>query len=174
MAHLSRSTPDLRAWVHSYLERDEDIIVPVKKMWKEWRTLAAEPSLEEFTRLVLADEDLEEEHGVDHTEGMEFASEVELQEYLEEMEAEGFYSGPRVKLRSREITREHLARMLKKHNDRMEWALHQAREIMPEDVPEQEEGRLINAIELARKLRRDLRQAGLEPPEDDWSERPSG
>jgi len=33
---------------------------------------------------------------------------------------------------------------------------------------------MIDAILLARKLRRDLRVAGLEPPEDDWPTRPSG
>ena len=64
--------------------------------------------------------------------------------------------------------------MLKKHNDRMEWALQQARAAMPEDASEAEEGNLIDAVLLARKLRRDLRAAGLEPPEDDWPTRPSG
>jgi hypothetical protein len=33
---------------------------------------------------------------------------------------------------------------------------------------------MIDAILLARKLRRDLRAAGLEPPQDDWPTRPSG
>jgi hypothetical protein len=33
---------------------------------------------------------------------------------------------------------------------------------------------MIDAIQLARKLRRDLRVAGLEPPENDWPTRPSG
>ena len=33
---------------------------------------------------------------------------------------------------------------------------------------------MVDAILLARKLRRDLREAGLEPPEDDWPTRPSG
>jgi hypothetical protein len=45
---------------------------------------------------------------------------------------------------------------------------------MPEDATEAEEGNLIDAMHLARKLRRDLREAGLEPPEDDWPTRPSG
>jgi hypothetical protein len=165
---------ELRTWVRRYLEADEDIIVPVKKLWNEWHDRHGSPSLAEFTRIVLSDDQLEEEHGVDHAAGMAFASAAELEEYVRDMEAEGFYSGPRVKLKSREITREHIARMLKKHNDRMEWALHQAREIMPADVPEQEEGRLIHAIELARQLRRDLRKAGLEPPEEEWAGRPRG
>lgn len=165
---------ELRGWVRAYLARDEDIIVPIKKMWNEWHDLHREPSLEEFSRAVLSDDQVEEEHGVNHAEGMEFDTPEAREEYLREMEAEGFYSGPRAKLKSREITIEHIARMLKKHNDRMEWALHQARAVLPRDVSEAEEGRLINAIELARRFRRDLRQAGLEPPEDEWSRRPTG
>jgi hypothetical protein len=98
----------------------------------------------------------------------------ELEEYEQDMEEHGFYSGPRVKLKARQITREHVARMLKKHNDRMEWALQQARAAMPEGVSEAEEGNLIDAIQLARKLRRGLREAGLEPPESEWRTRPSG
>jgi len=98
----------------------------------------------------------------------------EKEEYERDMEAHGFYSGPRVKLKSRQITREHIARMLKKHNDRMEWALQQARAAMPEEASEAEEGKLIDVIMRARKLRRDLRATGLEPPEDEWSRRPSG
>jgi len=64
--------------------------------------------------------------------------------------------------------------MLKKHNDRMEWALQQARAAMPEDASEAEEGTLIDAIHRARQLCRDLRATGLEPPEDEWSTRPTG
>jgi hypothetical protein len=45
---------------------------------------------------------------------------------------------------------------------------------LPEDASEADEGNLIDVIMLARKLRRDLRAAGLEPPEDEWSTRPSG
>jgi hypothetical protein len=105
---------------------------------------------------------------------MDELSPEERAEYEEDMEAHGFYSGPRVKLKSRQITREHVASMLKKHNDRMEWALRQARAAMPEDASEAEEGNLIDVIQLARKLRRDLREAGLEPPKDDWPTRPSG
>ncbi len=90
------------------------------------------------------------------------------------MEANGFYSGARVKLRSREITLEHIGRMLKKHNDRVEWGLQQARAAMPEDASEAEEGNLIDVTMRAWQLRRDLRAAGLEPPEDEWSTCPTG
>lgn len=171
---MGREPAELIAWVLAYLEHDEDIIVPVKKMWNEWQATHGEPSLEAFTRIVVADARIQEMPGVDHTEHMEEMSLEEREEYERDMEASGFYSGPRVKLTSREITLEHIARMIKKHNDRMEWALQQARAGMPDDASEAEEGKLIDVILLARQFRRDLRTAGLEPPEDEWPTRPSG
>lgn len=171
---MSDAPSELIHWVRAYLEEDEDIIVPVKKLWKEWYAAQGTPSLGEFTRIVLSDERIEEMPGVDHTRHMEGMSPEELEEEERDMEAHGFYSGPRVKLKSREIRLEHIARMLKKHNDRMEWALQQARAVLPEDAGEAVEGNLIDAIQLTRKLRRDLRAAGLEPPEDQSSKRPSG
>lgn len=158
----------------AYLDRDEDIIVPLKKMWSEWYAAQGTPSLVEFTRTVLSNERIEQMPGVDHAGHTEGMGPEEQEEHERDMEAHGFFSGPRVKLRSRQITREHVARMLKKHNDRMEWALQQARAAMPADVTEADEGNLIDAIALAQKLRRDLRAAGLEQPEDDWPVRPSG
>ena len=171
---MSETPPELIQWVRAYLKRDEDIVVPIKRMWNEWYTAHGTPLLAEFTRIVLSDDRIEEMPGVDHTGDMEGMDSEEKEEYERDMEAHGFYSGPRVKLKSRQITREHIARMLKKHNDRMEWALQQARAAMPEEASEAEEGKLIDVIMRARKLRRDLRATGLEPPEDEWSRRPSG
>jgi len=171
---MSETPSELIQWVRAYLKRDEDIIVPIKRMWNEWYTAHGTPLLAEFTRIVLSDDRIEEMPGVDHTGDMEGMDPGEKEEYERDMEAHGFYSGPRVKLKSRQITREHIARMLKKHNDRMEWALQQARAAMPEEASEAEEGKLIDVIMRARKLRRDLRATGLEPPEDEWSRRPSG
>ena len=171
---MSGTAPDLIQWVCAYLGRDEDIIVPIKKMWNEWCASQGTSSLEAFTQAVLSDHRIEEMPGVDHTGDAEGMNPEEREEYERDMEAHGFYSGPRVKLKVKELTLEHIAKMLKKHNDRMEWALQQARAVMPQDVSEADEGNLIDAIQLARKLRRDLRAAGLEPPEDEWSKRPTG
>ena len=171
---MSETPSELIQWVRAYLKRDEDIIVPIKRMWNEWYAARGTPLLAEYTRIVLSDDRIEEMPGVDHTGDMEGMDSEEKEEYERDMEAHGFYSGPRVKLKSRQITREHIARMLKKHNDRMEWALRQARAAMPEEASEAEEGKLIDVIMRARKLRRDLRATGLEPPEDEWSRRPSG
>ncbi len=156
---------ELLTWVHHYLERDEDIIVPIKKMWNEWAATHSGPPLEAFTALLLSDKDIAQERGVDHTEGFEDWSPEELAEYERDMEASGYFSGPRVRLKSREITLEHIVRMITKHNDRMERALLGAREAMPEDITEPQEGQLIDAIFMARELRQKLREAGLEAGE---------
>jgi hypothetical protein len=171
---MSEASLELIEWVRAYLEKDEDIIVPMKRMWNEWYAVHGVPPLAEFIRIVLSDDRTEEMRGVDHTRHMEGMSPEEREEYEHDMEAHGFYSGPRVKLKSRQITKEHIATMLKKHNDRMESALQQARAVMPDDTIEADEGNLIDVIMRARKLRRDLRSAGLEPPEDEGPTRPSG
>ncbi|MBI1880860.1 MAG: hypothetical protein HYR94_22000 [Chloroflexi bacterium] len=154
-------------WVHTYLAQDEDIVVPIKKMWNEWRAKHAEPSLDNFTALLLADDRFEEMDGVDHTEGFEGLTPEELAEYVRDMEEVGFFSGPRLKLKSREITLEHIVFMMTKHNDRMEAALQQARAVMPDDVSEEEEGQLIDIMAQAQEFRRHLREAGLEPDDPD-------
>jgi hypothetical protein len=160
-------TTELLEWVNQYLANDEEIIVPIKKMWIEWRADHEEPSLEEFTVAVLADPRNEEMPGVDHAEGLEEMSPEEQEEYEKTMEEMGFFSGPRVKLKSREITREHLARMIFKHNERLEQALRAAYEAMPQETEEQQEGELIDLIEKVREFRQTLREMGLEQSDDE-------
>lgn len=154
---------ELFDWVYTYLERDEEIVVPIKKMWNEWYMTHGDPSLADFTEAVLGDERFEEMPGVSHTEGPEELNPEELAEGVHEMEAMGFFSGPRVKLKSREITKEHIARMIQKHNDRLEWNLLQARLALPEEGMEEERSMWVDIMTLARQLRQHLREAGLEP-----------
>jgi hypothetical protein len=170
---MSLSEPsEMINWVQAYLERDEDIVVPIKKMWNEWRANHAQSPLADFTARVLADERFEKMGGVDHNEGMEWKSPEELDEYVQDMEELGFFSGPRVKLKSREITLEHITKMIKKHNDRMEGALQQAREALPDDASEQEEGALIDIQVRVKQLRQRLREAGLESGEAEPDDQP--
>src|SRR5262245_34653966 len=98
-------------WARAYLERDEDIVVPIKKMWNEWHLSHSETPLDEFTTAVLADEQVEHMASVDHNRGMEEATPEQRAEHERDMEELGYFSGPRVKLKSREITREHIAKM---------------------------------------------------------------
>src|SRR3972149_3641088 len=137
---------ELLDWVYAYLERDEAIVGPVKKMWNEWHAGHPAPSLEAFTAIVRADDRIEEMGEVDHTEDMDWMSPEELDEYVRGMEADGYYSGPRVKLKSRELTLEHIARMIKRHNDRMEEALRQAHAALPDDVSAEGEGQRIHGM----------------------------
>lgn len=149
-------------WVYTYLEQDEDIVVPIKKIWNEWHDSHTGLSLDEFTALLLADERFEEMDGVDHTEGFEWMEPEEMDDYIRDMEEVGFFSGPRLKLKSREITLEHIVFMMTKHNDRMEQALQQAHAIMPDDISEEEEGQLIDIMAQVQQFRRHLREVGLE------------
>ncbi len=57
---MSEASAELTEWVRAYLEQDEDIIVPIKKMWNEWSAAPRVLLLVEFTRIVLADDLVEE------------------------------------------------------------------------------------------------------------------
>jgi len=160
-----RASAELVEWVYARLERDEDIVVPLRKLWQEWRAAHAESQFNDFAAQVLADERIEEMHGVNHGEGLEWMNAEELAEYLDEMQDLGFFTGPRAKLKAREITLEHIVQMLKKHNDRTEWALQQARATLPQAADERVEGALIDIQYKAQQLRRQLREVGLEAAE---------
>ncbi len=146
----------LTDWAASILEKDEDILVPVKKLWVEYCKKHSGVSLEEFTRILHEDKRLAFEEGVDHTEGFGDWSEAELAEYVEEMEAQGFYSGARVRMADREITPEHISRMLKKHTDRMMSSLWSAYDVRPDNLPEGEQQELLDLIAAAKHLQLEL------------------
>ena len=57
---------EMLEWVRAYLERDEDIVVPIKKMWNEWHLSHPESPLDAFTAAILADEQVEHMASVDH------------------------------------------------------------------------------------------------------------
>jgi hypothetical protein len=163
-AYIRKTTmsSELLEWAYTYLERDENIIVPIKKMWSEWRSTHTEPTLEYFTELLLADKRFEEVKGADHTEGLEWDSQEELDEYVQEMEAMDFFSGPCLKLKDREISLEYIAVMIKKHNDRMEVALRQAHQAMPDGINEPAKSQLNEIMAQAEELRRHWGNIGRE------------
>ncbi len=158
----------LTEWAASLLETDEEILVPVKKLWKEYSQMS-QVSLDEFTHALEGDARFEFFEGTDHTKGFEDWSEEELAEYEEEMEAEGFFSGPRVKLKSREITPDHIAKMIKKHTDRMMSALWAAYDIRPEDLDEQSEQELLDMIVRAKEFQ--LKAQDAIKPDDEGAEK---
>ena len=157
----------LTDWAASVLETDEEILVPVKKLWIEYSSHAPGALLEEFTRALEADERFDFMEGTDLTEGLGDWTEEEIAEHIAEMESLGFFGGPRVKLKSREITRDHVAKMIKKHTDNMLSALWGAYDVRPEDL---EDAELLDLIARAKELQLKLQEI-LPPPEEDADEK---
>ena len=143
----------LTDWASDLLETDEEILVPVKKLWSAYTAAGSRVSLAEFTRELEDDARLEFMEGTDHKEGFEDWSAEELAEYEADMEAHGIFSGPRVKLKSRAITPEHIAKMIKKHTDRMMENLWKAYDVRPEDLGEDADQELLDLVASAKEFK---------------------
>ena len=143
------------------LETDPDFYVPVKKLWLmlQGEGLILDLDLDAFQAQLEADDRFEFIEGVDHTEGFEDDPEFEA-----EMEALGFFSGPRVKLVSREMTAEDVFAGLTRSLRQLNEALRGAWETRPEDDPEAE-AMLLETLGLAEQLEREILEiieSGLE------------
>ena len=80
----------------SMLEKVEDFYVPVKKIWKELSSQGYNlPNYDDFLRFLKKDKRLE----IKEFKEQEFEDEEEMKEL-------GFYPGPKVKLKSRKLTKE--------------------------------------------------------------------
>ena len=138
------------------LETDSDFFVPVKKLWLmlQGEGLALDVELEDFYHMLLDDERFEFTPGVDHKEGFEddpeFAEEMER-----EMEALGFYTGPRVKLISREMTAENVFAAMARSLARMNDALQGAWDTRPEGDQDLED-QLLDILAAGQKLEREI------------------
>ena len=147
------------------LENDPDFYVPVKKLWLmlQGQGLALDVELEDFYRQLTDDERFEFTPGVDQHEGFEddpeFAEEMER-----EMEALGFYSGPRVKLVSREMSADVVFDAMARSLTRMNEALQGAWETRPEGDPELE-GQLLDILAAGQKLEREVHELIDQQPE---------
>jgi hypothetical protein len=138
------------------LETDPDFFVPVKKLWLmlQGEGLALDVELEDFYHMLLDDERFEFTPGVDHKEG--FEDDAEFAEEMErEMEALGFYSGPRVKLISREMTAENVFAAMARSLARMNEALQGAWDTRPEGDQELED-QLLDILAAGQKLERGI------------------
>ena len=138
------------------LEMEPDFFVPVKKLWLELREegLVPDIELEDFHRLLADDARFEFAPGPDYKEGIddpELALEME-----QEMETLGFYSGPRVKLTSREMTAEDVFSAMSRSLARMNKALQGAWETRPEGDREVED-QLLDILATGQKLEREIR-----------------
>ena len=105
-------------WVYECLLEDEDIVVPLKKIWSRRYGSAGEPSFERFARAVLSDRRFELLYALDHDPLLE---------------AFGYLGGPRVKLRSRHLPAQCVVRIVQKHNERIVQVLRRAIEVLAEE-----------------------------------------
>jgi len=154
------------ARVVEVLETDPDFYVPVKKLWLmlQGEGLILDLDLDAFQAQLEADDRFEFIEGVDHAEGFEDDSEFEA-----EMEALGFFSGPRVKLVAREMTAEDVFAGLTRSLRQLNEALRGAWETRPEDDPEAEE-MLLETLALAEQLEREIYEIIESSPEEEPSE----
>lgn len=125
-------------WVCKCLEEDEDVIVPLRKLWNRGCSQSLDPSFEEFAELVLKDPRVEFMYSIDHNPGLEVF---------------GYFGGPRVKLRSREITVQSVRRIVQKHNERIVQLLARAMELSQEGPGSDTDEDLNEAILMLEGLR---------------------
>ena len=144
------------ARVIEILETDPDFFVPVKKLWLmlQGERLALNVELEDFHLMLTADERFEFTPGTDYSD--EFEEDPKFAEDMErEMEALGFYSGPRVKLVSREMAAEDVFAAMARSLTRMNEALQGAWETRPEGDQEIED-QLLDILAAGQKLEREI------------------
>lgn len=125
-------------WVYKCLLEDEDVIVPLKQLWSRRYGLAGEPSFEEFARAVLGDGRFEEVYSLEHDP---------------QLEGLGYFTGPRVKLRSRNLTAQCVFRLVRKHNERVVQVLLRALEVLSEESQAGPDEDLSEAIVMLEGLR---------------------
>ncbi len=140
------------------LETSPDFYVPVRKLWLmcQGKGMDLDLALDDFHHVMMDDERFEFTPGVDHTEGLEDDPELAA-EMEQEMEALGFYSGPRVKLVSREMTAEDIFAAMSRSLTRMNEALQGAWETRPEGDQETED-QLLAVLAAGQKLEQEIRE----------------
>lgn len=147
--------------VEKILEDEEDVIVPVKKIWKmlqfskEFENITV-PALIEFSQLLKDDERFELMPPVNYGDMFEGLSEEEQREREDEMETLGFFSGERVKLRRVQLTGDLLASVIEKSVNRMMNALKNAWDTKPDD--KETEKRLLEIMKKTQQLQKETKK----------------
>lgn len=138
----------------SMLEKAEEFYVPVKKIWKELTSQGYKlTDCDAFLRTLKKDKRLE----VKDFKETDFEDEEEMEEF-------GFYSGPRVKLKSRKLTKEDMQRITLKHAQSVIDNLVKAYEVKPQDLPPDKEDGLIELMRKAKNLKEKI-GAAFKPKE---------
>jgi hypothetical protein len=152
------------------LATDKDVIVPVKKLWRQVTDQGKKQqfevaSLPDFTALLEADPRFEflPAHSTIEDDLSE-PPDAALEEFndqldqLEQMEQMGFYSGDRVKLRAVQLTPEIVGGIIRSKLDRTMDALTKAWDQRPKDDAETEETLRV-ILDKAQELQRDVNEA---------------
>ena len=144
------------------LAADRDVIVPVKKVWKEVGNQGkgqgfAVPSLGDFS--VMLEADVRFEFVSSHDEGEMVFEDQANDNPIEEAELEslGFFSGDRVKLRHIELTPELIGTMIRRKVDMTMDALTKAWELRP-DGDQDAEDQLLDILAKTQKLQREVKK----------------
>jgi hypothetical protein len=151
------------------LEADPDFFVPVKKVWLtlQEEALALDIDLEGFRNVLAADERFEFAPGVDHRERFEVEGDSEFAEEMErQMEALGFFSGPRVKLASRVLSPEDVVAAMVRNLTRMNKALQSAWDARPGEDPDLDD-QLLGLLAAGQKLEREIRKLVEQQKQED-------
>ncbi len=146
------------ARVIEILETDPEFFVPVKKLWLmlQGEGLALDVELDDFHRMLREDDRFEFTPGVVHKARFEDVAD-HPEEMEQEMEALGFYSGPRVKLVSREMTAEDVFAGMVRSLEQMNKALQGAWDTRPRDDQELED-QLLDMLATGQKLEREIKE----------------
>jgi hypothetical protein len=143
-------------YVINVLETDPDVYAPVKRLWYGLQDQGLDAgSYDHFLAWLQNDPRFVVEPAVEDELGEPPPWPPEEEP---EMEALGFYLGPRVKLAARELTADHLAAILERHTGNLmsalegAWALRDPHDREAEDL-------LIEALAKAQQLQRETRSA---------------
>ncbi|TET24375.1 MAG: hypothetical protein E3J78_01250 [Candidatus Cloacimonadota bacterium] len=145
--------------IEHMLENEDEVIVPVKRIWKilqvddKYHNLEI-PVFSEFSELLHSDNRFEFMHPVNYDDMYDASGERIDREI--EMESLGFYSGERIKLKKIPMTGAMLAKMIERSSNRMMEALKKAWETKPEDS--KAGNRLLEIMQKAQKLEKDIQK----------------
>ena len=136
------------------LETAPDFFVPVKKLWLtlKGKGLVQDIELEDFYRILLEDERFEFIQDVEPVEGFEGDAQL-----AQEMEALGFYTGPRVKLISRKMTAQDVFNAMGRSLKQMNESLQGAWDTRPEGDQELDD-QLLDILAAGQKLEREIHE----------------
>lgn len=139
------------AKIRRVLREDPDFLVPVKKLMKHFLKDEELPEYPELLAILKAAPDLVV---------MDLEDKSEDEDWDEaEMEALGYYTGPRVRLKDRVPSPADIAAILKRHTDRMMESLGQAYCLGAEGFTEEEEDGMLALLERAKSLRDSVQKA---------------